>query len=240
LNLANPLGGIDQLLHGSDRLRGWGATPIPDGTLYQIRGYDQTAQRYIYQVNPRFGNTNPALNTFRSPFRMTLDIRMALGPNAQQQAVALNMRIKPPLAGTRASADTILNRYVCGNGSGANGYSDIYRYLLRLSDSLALSRDQSEKMQARQKFMRAKADSVYGVLANYLAALPPDYSVKDAAQHVTDTETAMWKLIYGESTFLEELLTNGQIRLLPMPIFNMVTTTTPNYNGRFYFGRACS
>jgi hypothetical protein len=38
LNLANPLGGIDQLLHGSDRLRGWGATPIPDGTLYQIRG----------------------------------------------------------------------------------------------------------------------------------------------------------------------------------------------------------
>jgi hypothetical protein len=240
LNLANPLGGIDQLLHGSDQLHGWGATPLPDGTLYQIRGFDQTAQRYVYRVNPRFGNTNPAFNTFRTPFRMTLDIRMALGPNAQQQAVVLNMRVKPALAGTRASLDTIRNRYVCGTTSGANGYSDIYRLMLRFADSLALSRDQVAKVQERQKLMKAKADSVYGELARYLFALPPDYSAKDAAKHVADTETAMWKLIYGESTYLQELLTKGQLRLLPLPLFNMVTTTSPNLNARFYFGRACT
>jgi hypothetical protein len=240
LNLANPLGGIDQLLHGSDKLHGWGATPIPDGTLYQVRGFDQTAQRYVYQVNPRFGNTNPAFSTFRTPFRLTLDFRMSLGPNAQEQAVVLNMRIKPPLVGTRATADTLQNRYVCGTASGANGYSDIYRFLLRLSDSLALSRDQVEKMQVRQKFMRAKADSVYGQLARYLFALPADYDVKDAAKHVTDTETDMWKLIYGESAFLKELLTPGQVRLLPGIILTMVTTDKPNFNARFYFGSPCS
>ncbi|HEY4133469.1 MAG TPA: carboxypeptidase-like regulatory domain-containing protein [Gemmatimonadaceae bacterium] len=239
LNLANPLGGLDQALHGSNKLHGWGATPIPDGTLYQIRGFDQTAQRYVYQVNPRFGNTNPSLSTFRSPFRVTIDARMVLGKNGQEQAVVLNLRVKPPLAGTRASEDTILRRYVCGTGQGSNGYSDIYRFMLRLSDSLALSREQVEKMQARQKVMRAVADSVYGQLAKYLVALPSDYSAKEAAKRVVDADTDLWKVIYGESTFLTELLTKGQIRLLPGPIFNMVTNTS-TFRGRFFFGPACS
>jgi len=239
LNLANPLGGLDQLLHGSDHLHGWGMTPFPDGTLYQVRGFDPIAQRYQYQVNPRFGNTNPAFTTLRSPFRMTLDVRWDYGPNRQEQAVVLNVRVKAPLAGTRATADTIQHRYVCGNAQGANGYSDIYRLLLRLSDSLALSRDQVEKMQARQKFMRAKADSVYGELAKYLFAMPMDFSAKVAAKRVTDTETDMWQLIYGEAGFLKELLTPGQIRLLPGPIYNMVTTPAPNFGARFFFGPAC-
>ena len=238
LNLANPLGGIDQLLHGSDKLHGWGTTPIPDQTLYQIRGFDQTARRYIYQVNSRFGNTDPALNTFRSPFRMTLDVRMRLGPNPNEQSVVLNMRIKPPLAGTRATADTIKNRYVCG-ASGTNGYSDIYRFMLRLADSLALSREQVGKLQAEQKVMRARADTVYGALANYLAGLPKEYDVKDAAKHVTDAENEMWKLIYAEAPFLRETLTSGQARLLPLPLFQMVTSTLPP-NGRFFFGGACA
>ncbi len=241
LNLANPLGGIDQLVHGSDKLHGWGATPIPDQTLYQIRSFDQTSQRYIYQVNSRFGNTDPALSTFRSPFRMTLDVRMRLGPNPQEQSVVLNMRVKAPLAGTRATVDTIKYRYVCGSPNGGNGYSDIYRLLLRFADSLALSRDQVEKLQVQQKVMRARADSVYGVLANYLVALPKDYDVKDAAKHVTDTENDMWKIIYGEAPFLKGMLTNGQVRLLPFGIFGMVTAPPgAPQTGRFFFGSACT
>lgn len=240
LNLANPLAGIDQLLHGADNLHGWGSTPFADGTLYQVRGFDATAQRFNYQVNPRFGNTNPALTTFRTPFRLTLDFRMALGGNVQEQAVMLNMRIKPPLKDTRATADTIKTRYVCGNGTGANGYSDIYQRLLQFADSLALSRDQVEKLQARQKQMRAAADSLYGSLAEYLHALPQAYDVKDAAKHVTDTELEVWKRIYGEAPFLRELLTSGQMRLLGNgPMYSLITTTKPNYNARFYSGSAC-
>jgi hypothetical protein len=239
LNLANPLGGVDQLLHGSDRLQGWGATPIPDGTLYQVRGFDQSARRYVYQVNPRFGSTDPSLSTFRSPFRVTVDARMVLGKSTEEQAVVLNLRIKPPLAGTRATEDTIRTRYVCGNGEGGNGYSDIYGLMLRFADSLALSREQVEKVQLRQRVMRVKADSVYGILAKYLVALPDDYSAKDAARHVTDAENDMWKLIYAESPYLNELLTKGQIRLLPGGLFNLVTNKW-TYESHFYFDGACT
>ena len=33
---------------------------LPDNQLLYVRGFDQQAQRFIYQVNPRFGNTSPA------------------------------------------------------------------------------------------------------------------------------------------------------------------------------------
>jgi hypothetical protein len=239
LNLANPLGGLDRLLHGSDKLHGWGMTPFPDGTLYQVRGFDAQAQRFVYQVNPRFGNTNPALTTFRSPFRMTIDVRYDYGPNRQEQAVVLALRKKAPLVGTRAAEDTIRQRYFCGSTSGTNGYSDIYRYMLRLADSLALSRDQVEKLQARQKLTQVRADSAYRELARYLVALPMEFSAKAAATRVTATDTDVWKMIYGEAPFLKGLLTSGQLRLLPGPIFSMVTTTSPNFSSRFFFGSAC-
>jgi hypothetical protein len=231
LNLSNPLGGIDQLLHGSDNLHGWGATPFMDGTLYQVRGFDANARRYIYQVNPRFGNTSPSASTLRSPFRMTLDIRVNLGHDAQEQDVILKMRVKPALKGTRATADTLKNRYM--NSSSSNSFMDIYKLMLRYADSLALSRDQSEKVQARQKMLIARADTLFGGLADYLAKLPESYSAKDAAKHVNDASTAIWDIIYAEGPWIKELLTPGQLRLLPGGLKEMVTV--PGFKGRFFY-----
>src|SRR5262249_4293912 len=182
--------------------------------------------------NSRFGSTSPSTTTFRTPFRMTLDIRMDLGHNTEEQDVILKMRIKPPLAGTRATADTIKNRYM--NAQSSNAFSDIYRVILRFADSLALSRSQTERMQAQQKVLISRADTVYGTLAKYLANLPSDYSAKEAAAHVKQASDDMWNIIYGEAPFLKELLTPGQIRLLPGAIFQMVTV--PNYKGRFFYG----
>lgn len=234
LNFANPLGGVDLLLHGSDHLHGWGAAPFIDGTLYQVRGFDPTARRFMYQVNPRFGSTNPGTTTFRAPFRITLDVRVDYGHNSDEQSVILAMRLKPPLVGTRASADTLKARYLKGTASGVSGYSDIYRIMLRFADSIALSREQTEKVTERQKFLYARADSVYGVLGKYLADLPPDYSPKDAAKHVTDASNDVWKIIYDEAPWLKELLTPGQIRLLPFGLREMVMI--PNSKNRFYYG----
>src|SRR5262249_23295046 len=55
LGIANPLTGIDALVHGSNNLHGWGAPASTDPNLLFVQGFDQTAQRYIYTVNPRFG-----------------------------------------------------------------------------------------------------------------------------------------------------------------------------------------
>jgi hypothetical protein len=43
--LSNPLGAADVLLHGENRLHGWGQTFIPTSQLLFVRGFDQTAKR---------------------------------------------------------------------------------------------------------------------------------------------------------------------------------------------------
>jgi hypothetical protein len=228
LNFANLPGALDQLLHGSDKLRGWGSIPLPDATLYQVRGFDQTSRQFIYQVNPRFGASSPATTTRRNPFRMTLDVQLDLGRSVQEQQVEQNLRVRPSLYGTRATADSIKARYM------RTQFSDFYAMLLRNADSLALSRSQSEQLQAEQKVLRAHADSIFADLAKDLVALPQDYDVKSAAQRVKAAGDSVWSVIYAERDFLKKTLTPGQIVLLPAPIRDMVTT--PDYKGRFFFG----
>ena len=67
VNFANPLAGLDQLVHGGDHLRGWGLPAAPDPILYYVRGFDPAAKRFIYDVNPRFGNTRPSVSAKALP-----------------------------------------------------------------------------------------------------------------------------------------------------------------------------
>lgn len=227
LNIFNPLGALDRLAHGSQRMRGWGSLPFIDGTLYRVSGFDPATGRFIYQVNPRFGSSRPATNPYFAPFRATLDVRIDFGPSRDAQRLELNLRERPPLAGTRAASDSIKERYIRGSFVG------LYQSLLRMSDSLALSSAQAEQMQARDNFLRAQIDSIYGVLGTYLAALPRSYDASDALKRVKDANDAAWGAIYAEAPFLRQLLTPGQIRLLPRPLGAMLTTS--NFNARFFF-----
>ncbi|HVX41315.1 MAG TPA: carboxypeptidase-like regulatory domain-containing protein [Gemmatimonadaceae bacterium] len=228
LSFANLAGGIDELLHGSNRLHGWGMFPLPDPMLYQVRGFDQNAKRFLYEVNPRFGSTSPATTTRRSPFRITLDLSLTLGRSPQEQQVEQNIRVKPHLVGTRATADTIKERFM------KQQFSDIYAIMLHFADSLALSRDQVDAMQAEQKVLRAEADSIYAGLAAYLVGLPASYDVPEAAKHVTQAGDSVWNRIYAEKAFLVKTLTPGQLRLLPSPLRAMIEV--PDFKGRFFFG----
>ncbi len=228
LAMTNIAGGVDQLLHGSSGLRGWGSLPIPDQSLYRVRGFDASAKRFIYDVNPRFGATDPAFTTRRSPFRLAIDVQMDLGPSVPEQQVEQNIRIRPSQYGTRASADTIKARYLRSN------FTNLYTVILRNADSLALSRDQVDKVKAQEVVLKIRADSVYLPLASYLVALGEGFDVKEAAKRVRDTGDAMWTVIYAEKSFLKEVLNPAQITLLPGSIRDMVTV--PDYKGRFFFG----
>ena len=104
--------------------------------------------------------------------------------------------------------------------------------MLRLADSLALSRSQVEQMQAEERILLTRADTIYHALGSYLAALPRNFDPGDAAKRVNESNDAAWKLIYGEAPFIKSLLTSAQIRRLPNPLFNLITV--PNFKGRFF------
>ncbi len=75
----NLLAGVDQLVHGSDNLHGWGQTVRPNTTLLSVHGFDAAADRYIYTVNERFGATSVSTNAIRMPFQVGIQLRYTLG-----------------------------------------------------------------------------------------------------------------------------------------------------------------
>lgn len=84
LTASNVTSGFDYLLHGPDKLRGWGQIPIPDATLLEVRGFDAQQRAFKYTVNPRFGQaqTEPWL---RRPFELSLEVRTTLGSDPRYQ-----------------------------------------------------------------------------------------------------------------------------------------------------------
>ena len=77
----NALGGLDQLMHGSDNLRGWGQFRGTDNTLLYVRGFDPVAKAYTYEVNERFGANRAGQNGITVPFQLGVQARYTVGPD---------------------------------------------------------------------------------------------------------------------------------------------------------------
>ncbi|MEO7041061.1 MAG: carboxypeptidase-like regulatory domain-containing protein, partial [Gemmatimonadaceae bacterium] len=188
LAFSNPLGGLDQLLHGANHLRGWGTAAYPDPVLYTPRGFDPAAERFKYVINPRFGNTQPSNTLLRSPFRVTLDVSLTVGRTLPQQQ--LNQWIKPGRGGRKGpklSVKELTRRYA---RNVPNPYTDI----LEQSDSLLLTRDQADALTKADTAYRQRIDSVWTTLSEYLSALPDDFDSADALQHQENAVESAWEL----------------------------------------------
>jgi hypothetical protein len=158
----NTLGGIDQLLHGSDNLHGWGQPVFPDRTLLYVRGFDPATQRFKYQVNEHFGAANGSRNAFRVPFQLAVQARLTLGqdPARQQFNAVFGGR-----GGNRPTAADFRERL-------ARAVPNPFRRILELNDSLKLelTADQKTKLQTMGDSMQVKADTLVGALAQTLGS----------------------------------------------------------------------
>jgi hypothetical protein len=85
----NATAGLDYLVHGPDRLRGWGQNPLPDPVLLRVRGFDPRARAFRYEVNPRFG-PEPT-RSGRLPFTLRIQGRITLGADPATQALVASV-----------------------------------------------------------------------------------------------------------------------------------------------------
>ena len=81
----NFLGGLDELLHGADGIKGWGGFARPDANLLQVTGYDPQAARFTYAVNERFGATSSGATAVRSPFQVGVQMRYTIGQDRMRE-----------------------------------------------------------------------------------------------------------------------------------------------------------
>jgi hypothetical protein len=210
LGFVNPLGGLDQLLHGSAGLRGWGTLAKPDPILYYVRGFDAQSARFRYDVNPRFGDANPANTTLREPFRVSIDVSLSLGRDFRLQQI--EKALKPGrrgYPGPRLTVTELAQRYAVNVPS---PYGDI----LRDPDALLLSRSQIESLQSAQTRWLVRRDSLLTALASFLASLPEEYSAEAALARQEQTIAVGWEMARVEAQErLPNVLSAAQLRLAP-------------------------
>jgi hypothetical protein len=222
INLANALGGLDQLFHGANGLRGWGTAAAPDPVLLTVNGWNAAAKRFQYSVNPRFGNTRPSTTTLRAPFRLTLDVSIDLGRPIEEQQV--DRWLKPGRngrGGLRADAQELKRRY-------ERNVPDLYAIVLQQSDSLLLSRDQAEAIQKARATYRVRMDSVWTDLASYLAALPDRYDAHEAYSRAQSAVDGAWELTRVDIQHnMKTILNPVQLQLVPPVVKTLVTSTAP-------------
>ena len=212
LFFANPLGGLDQLVHGAEHLHGWGTFALPDPVLYAVRGFDPSANRFIYAVNSRFGDTRPNVTTTRAPFRVTLDISVNLAPEPYESFVKRWLRPgRHGFEGPRMTAAAIKRNY-------DRVIQDPYREILAESDSLLLNRTQVDSLTHAQSSYRAARDSVLLEFTTYLANQGDDYDVKEATKRQLAAFEATTELGHVSiRRVLPTILDKLQLRMLPYP-----------------------
>ena len=77
----NLLGGLDEWLHGSNNLSGWGFSAAPDPGLLYVRGFDPATQTFRYAVNDRFGAVAGANGGITVPFQLGIRAHLTIGPD---------------------------------------------------------------------------------------------------------------------------------------------------------------
>ncbi|HUR00200.1 MAG TPA: TonB-dependent receptor [Gemmatimonadaceae bacterium] len=218
LQVSNPLGAADLLLHDDNNLRGWGQFSFPDPTLLAVRGFNPQTKRYVYEVNQRFGTTSPSLTAVRAPVTVTAMMRFDLGPTRERQALTQQLDRGRTTKGTKAPEGML--KLVYGSGGITNPLAQI----LRQSDTLGLSGVQADSIATLNRWYVIHLDSIWSPVAKYLAALPDNYSHDDAYRRYRKAREASVDMLIRLVPEINHLLTPSQRRKLPAFIASSLDT----------------
>ncbi|HJP58909.1 MAG TPA: hypothetical protein VJ865_02890, partial [Gemmatimonadaceae bacterium] len=218
LQVGNPLGAADLMLHGNNNLRGWGQFAVPDPTLLAIRGFDPQTRRYTYDVNERFGSTQPALTAVRAPVTVTAIMRFDLGPTRERQALTQQLDRGRTLRGNKTPEPML--KAIYGTGGIPNPLSTI----LRQADTLGLSGMQADSIASMNRRYVVRLDSIWSPVAKYLAALPDKYNKDEAYSHYQHAREASVDMLMALVPTIRGLLTPSQRRKLPTYIASYLDT----------------
>ena len=227
LYLQNVSAGLDQLLHGSNELRGWGSPNAPDPVLLHVRGFDAAARQFTYDVNPRFADTRAGHTLALNPFRIVLDVSLDLSTNYDLQRLRRAVEpVRTPEGYRRRSADSLTSFYL-------KHTSDIYRWLVDQSDSLLLSRVQVAALQHADSIYSARVRALYLPLGSFLASAR---GTAGPAQldSVTATQKSYWKVFWEQPEVADSIVTPVQRDLVPF-LKRMLSLTPQQRERSQYF-----
>ncbi len=200
------------MLHGEDNLRGWGQMTFVDPSLLYVRGFDAATRRYKYEVNQRFGATNPTFNAFRQPVTLTAMLRLDLGPTRERQNLT-QMLDRGRVKGHEGQKmpEAMLRGMYAQNGGVMNPMEQI----LRQSDTLKLTVPQADSLATMNRWYKIRLDSIWSPVAKFLGDLPDRYDDGEAYTQYIGARRASVDLLTKLSDDIRGVLTAEQRRKLP-------------------------
>ena len=185
-----------------------------------MRGFDAAAKRYKYEVNPRFGSTNPQFSSFRAPVTLTMQMRVDVGPTRERQQLTQQLdrgRTTTGPAHSRSSS----SRRCTARGGILNPMAQI----LRQSDTLELTGPQADSLATMNRAYTVSLDSIWTPVAKYLADLPERYDQGEAygALH-RRAQGVRRSARQARSRRSRSLLTDEQRRKLPAIVASYLDT----------------
>jgi len=174
-----------------------------------VRGFDAQAQRFRYEVNPRFGSTNPRFNAIRQPVTITMSLRVDVGPSRERQTLTQQLDRGRTREGVKLTEPMIKAMY------GTGGVLNPMAQLLRQSDTLALTGPQADSLATMNRAFTISVDSIWTGVAKELAALPKNYDQDLAYDRYKHAREATVDLLIALAPRIRALLTDEQFRKLP-------------------------
>ena len=217
-SVSNPLGAADLLLHGQSRLHGWGQQTFVDQTLLYVRGFDAANKRYVYEVNPRFGNANPQFNAFRAPVTLTMQLRIDVGPSRERQQLTQMLDRGRRTQGQKVPEALLRAQY------GSGGILNPMAQMLRQMDTLGLSGMQADSLASMNRRYTIRLDSIWSPVTKYLAELPEHYDQGEAYDRYTRARKASVDMLITLAPTINHLLTADQRRKLPPLVASYLDT----------------
>lgn len=207
VQVSNPLVGIDRLVHGDDKIKGWGMNIRPDGNLLFVRGFDPATSTFKYEVNQRFGSTSPTQSTTRPVVGLLATARIDLGPTRERYNLMNQLTRGRTRPGQKPNAQALRQT--------ANvGLINPMQQILVQSDSLKLTRKQADSLTVLNRLYVLKQDSIWAPVARELAALPDKFDRGDAFDKSIHARKAQVDLLLLYAPGIKHLLTAEQFRLL--------------------------
>jgi hypothetical protein len=219
------------LVHGNSGLRGWGSPTSPDPVLFVPRGFDASAQRFRYDVNPRFADTRPNRTLYREPFRIVVDFSLELSTDYSLQQLRRAVEpVKTREGWQRRSADSIAAYYLQNSSS-------VHKALLAESDSLFLSRTQVAALKAADSVFSDRVREVYFQLGEYLAR-GNGTAGKAEMDSASKATKAYWRIFWEQPEIADSIVTPAQKELFPMLGRMVATPKKEREHSQWQFGHS--
>ena len=227
--LQNVLAGVDQALHGTSDLRGWGSQPTPDPVLLVPRGFDPSEKRFRYDVNPRFADTRAGRIIGRDPFRIVIDFSLNLSTNFDLQQLRRAVEpVRSPTGWQRRSADSLSSFYLSETSS-------IFKLLLSETDSLFLSKVQVAALRKADSVYSARVRAIYAPLGEFLSRTGGAVG-KVEMDSVKKVQKEYWRIFWEQPEVAAEIVTPTQRQYMPMFARMLETTKKERENSQWSFG----